>query len=170
MVSVSQKLQATGTIYLGFSAGGLAALVASNLDPNTRAYFGLDMVDHRSLGKLTAPQLSIPLYGLLADPSSCNAGNNGLDVYANASRAFLIKIANATHCHFEFPMDSKCAIMCGRGEKRYSRQEIQQTILGLTTAFLLWQTGIDPSAASWWSVDRPNFQSMVEAGYIIPVK
>ena len=170
MVAVSQNFQATGTIYMGFSAGGLAALVASNLDYNTQAYFGLDMVDHRGLGKSTAPQLNLPLFGLLADPSSCNAGNNGLDVYASASQAFVLKIADATHCHFELPMDSKCAIMCGRGEKRLSRQEIQQTILGLTTAFLLWQTDIDPSAASWWSVDRHNFQSMAEAGYIIPME
>jgi hypothetical protein len=71
---------------------------------------------------------------------------------------------------FEMPMDSKCAVMCGRGEKRYSRQEIQHTILGLTTAYLLWQTGIDPSAASWWSVDSPNFQSLAEAGYITPIE
>lgn len=53
--------------------------------------------------------------------------------------------------------------------KRYSRQEIQHTILGLTTAYLLWQTGIDPAAASWWSVDSPDFQSLAEAGYITPI-
>ena len=170
MMAVSQELRAGGTIYLGFSAGGLAALTASNLDPATRAYFGLDMVDHRGLGKLTAPQLTIPLYGLLADPSPCNAGNNALDVYASASRPFLLKIADATHCHFEWPMDWKCAIVCGRGEKQYSRQEIQRAILGLTTAFLLWQTGIDPSAATWWSVDSHNFKTMAEAGYIIPIE
>ncbi len=170
MVSVSQQFQAAGTIYLGFSAGGLAALVASKIDPGTQAYFGLDLVDHRNLGETTAPQLSLPLYGLLAAPSACNADGNGLDVYAEASRSVIIKVTDATHCHFEIPIDAKCSLICGRGEKRYSRQEIQQTILGLTTAFLLWQTGIDPTASNWWSVDGHNFKAMVEAGYIIPVE
>jgi dienelactone hydrolase len=170
MVAVSQKLKSSGSIYLGFSAGGLAALVASNLDSGARAYFGLDMVDHRNLGQLIAPQLKIPLYGLLADPSSCNADCNALQVYAKASQAFILKIVDATHCHFELPLDTKCTIICGKGEKRNSRKEIQRTILGLTTAFLLWQTGVDPSGASWWAAEGHNFQSLVEAGYIVLLK
>jgi hypothetical protein len=166
MVAVSQDLRTAKAIYMGFSAGGLAALAASNLDVDTQAFFGLDMVDNLSLGKQIALQIKIPLYGLIADPSACNADNNGLGVYAIASRAFILKVEDATHCHFEFPLDAKCTIVCGRGEKRYSRQEIQQTILGLTTAFVLWQTGIDPSAASWWSVDSGNHKSLIKAGYI----
>ncbi len=170
MVAVSQQFQASGTIYLGFSAGGLAALVASKIDPGTRAYFGLDMVDHQNLGELTAPQLRLPLYGLLAAPSACNANSNGLDVYAEASRSVIIKVTDATHCHFEIPIDAKCSLICGGGEKRFSRQEIQRTILGLTTAFLLWQTDVDPFGASWWSAEGHNFRTLSEAGYIMPIE
>jgi hypothetical protein len=155
---------------MGFSAGGLAALAASNLDADTQAFFGLDMVDNQRLGQQIAPQINIPLYGLIADPSACNADNNGLDVYAITSQAFILKVEDATHCHFEFPLDAKCAFVCGRGEKRYSRREIQQTILGLATAYVLWQAGIDPSAASWWSVGADNHNSLRKAGYITRIK
>jgi dienelactone hydrolase len=166
MVAVSKKLGAVKSIYAGFSAGALAALVASDLDTSTQAFFGLDMVDNQSLGKQLAPKLRIPVYGLIADPSSCNAGNNGLDVYAAINEASVLKIEDATHCHFEFPFDSKCALVCGGGEKRYGRVEIQRTILSLTTALLLWQTGIETPAKSWWSPGSPNYKALIKAGYI----
>ena len=66
---MSQKLSAAKIIYTGFSAGGLAALVASSLDDHTVACFGLDMVDNQTLGLKIAPELTIPFYGLMAGPS-----------------------------------------------------------------------------------------------------
>jgi hypothetical protein len=166
MVAVSRKLHAGKVIYTGFSAGGLAAMVAANLDKNTLAFFGLDMVDNQGLGKKTAPILKIPFYGLVAAPSACNANNNGLDLYAGALQSNVIKVADSSHCHFEFPVDGKCAFVCGKGEKRFSREVIQQTILGLTTAFLLWQTGIDTNGESWWSDSEQNYKALIDAGYI----
>jgi hypothetical protein len=166
MVALSQKLSAAKIIYTGFSAGGLAALVASSLDDHTVACFGLDMVDNQTLGLKIAPELTIPFYGLMAGPSVCNAENNGLKVYAAAPQAHLLKVVDATHCHFEFPFDGKCSFICGKGEKRVSRQEIQETILGLTTAFVLWQFGIEPNARTWWSEVSRNYETLVSVGYI----
>jgi hypothetical protein len=166
MVAVSQKLYADKVIYMGFSAGGLAAMVAANLDKNTRALFGLDMVDHLELGKKIAPDLVVPFFGLIAAPSACNANNNGLVLYALAPHSNVIKVEDTSHCHFEFPVDGKCSFVCGKGENRFSRQTIQQTIVGLTTAFLLWQTGIDANGETWWFDSQPNYKAFRGAGYI----
>ena len=166
MVAVAQKIRTSKVIYVGFSAGGLAAIIATNLDNNTMALFGLDMVDNKGSGKKIAPVLAVPFYGLIAAPSSCNANNNGLDSYALAPHSKVIKVEDASHCHFEFPMDGKCSFVCGKGERRFSRELIQQTIVGLTTAFLLWQTGIDTNGETWWSDRQPNYNTLRDAGYI----
>ena len=166
MVAVSRKLHAGKVIYTGFSAGGLAAMVAVNLDKNTLAFFGLDMVDNQGLGKKIAPKLVVPFYGLFAAPSACNANNNGLDSYALVPHSNVIKVEDSSHCHFEFPVDGKCSFVCGKGEIRFSRDMIQQTILGLTTAFLLWQTGMDTNGETWWHDSKQNHKTLIDAGYI----
>jgi len=166
MVAVAQKVHAGKVIYVGFSAGGLAAILATHLDHNTLAFFGLDMVDNKGLGREKAPNVMVPMYGLIAAPSACNAKNNGLYIYALASQSKVIEVMDSSHCHFEFPVDGKCSLVCGRGEKRLSREIIQQTILGLTTAFLLWQSGIDPNGETWWSEMQLNYVSLREAGYV----
>ena len=166
MVAVSKKLNVSKVIYTGFSAGGLAAMVASNLDKNTLALFGLDMVDNQGLGKKIAADLDVPFYGLIAAPSACNADNNGLESYTVAKHTNVIEVEDASHCHFEFPVDGKCTLVCGKGEKRFKRKIIQQTILALTTAFLLWQSGIDPDGVTWWFDRGLNYRIMMDAGYI----
>ena len=166
MVAVSRKLHAGKVIYVGFSAGGLAAILATHLDHNTMAFLGLDMVDNKGSGKEKAPNLAVPMYGLIAAPSACNANNNGLELYTLASQSKVIEVMDSSHCHFEFPVDGKCSLVCGRGEKNLSREIIQQTILGLTTAFLLWQSGIDPNGETWWSERRLNYVLLREAGYL----
>ena len=166
LVAVSRKLHTGKVIYTGFSAGGLAAMVAAHIDKHTLAYLGLDMVDHKGLGKKIAPNQTIPLFGLFAAPSACNANNNGLDSYIIAPHSKVIKVLDSSHCHFEFPIDGKCLFVCGKGEMRFSREVIQQTILGLTTAFLMWQTGLDANGETWWSDSKQNHQTLVDAGYI----
>ena len=166
MVAVARSLHPGKNIYMGFSAGGLAAMVAADLDKNTLAFFGLDMVDNQGLGEKLAPNLGFPFYGLIAAPSVCNAQNNGMSAYALAPNAFVIIIEDSSHCHFEFPVDTKCSIVCGRGEEKFSTDIIQQTILGLTTAFLLWQAGIDANGETWWSDSQQNYKILRDAGYL----
>lgn len=166
MVAVTQKIPVESVIYTGFSAGGLAAMVAADLDNNALAYFGLDLVDNKGLGSKMAPGLTIPFYGLIAAPSSCNAHNNGLDAYAQAPHSKVIKVEDTSHCHFELPVDGKCSLVCGKGERQFSRGTLQETIFGLTTAFLLWQSGLDTRGQTWWFDDQPNYVALRDAGYI----
>ena len=167
MVAAARHLEAGKTIYTGFSAGGLAALVAADLDKDAIAFLGLDMVDNQGLGKKTAPNIKIASYGLIAAPSACNAENNGLNLYESAPKSFVVKVEDSSHCHFEFPIDRKCSFICGRGEVKFSTTVIQQTILGLTTAFLLWQSGIDTKGRTWWADDYQNYKLLRDAGHII---
>jgi len=88
-----------------------------------------------------------------------------LDSYALAPHSNVIKIEDTSHCHFEYPVDGKCIFVCGQGEKRFSRTIIQQTIVGLTTAFLLWQTGLDTNGETWWSDSQLNYKTFRGAGY-----
>ncbi|MGD9290110.1 MAG: hypothetical protein PVG74_20995 [Desulfobacterales bacterium] len=166
MVAVARRLGPQRTLYTGFSAGGLAALVAADLDKNAIAFFGLDMVDNQGLGKKTAPKLKIASYGLIAAPSACNAENNALKIYEQALDSFAVEVEDSSHCHFEIPVDRKCSLVCGRGETQFSTQVIQQTILGLSTAFMLWQTGIDTNGKTWWADDYQNYKLLRDAGYI----
>jgi len=166
MVAISEKLALERTIYSGFSAGGLAALIAAARDPGTVAYLGLDMVDNGRVGETLAPRVQIPLYGLIVEPAACNARNNGLQAYARAERAVVVKVVDASHCHFEFPMDRKCTLVCASGEARFGRQEIQGVILGLVTSFFRWQGGIDRQAREWWVEDGQNYRALVARGHV----
>jgi hypothetical protein len=150
MVALAHHLGARQVIYSGFSAGGLSALLAAAADPAAIGYLGLDMVDDGT-GAMAAAGLRFPLHGLVAPPSACNAHGNGLKVFAaSAKPSRVVQVADASHCHFEFPMDGRCWLICGKGGQRRSRADIQTSILSLATASLLWQTGADPSAKSVW--------------------
>ena len=166
MVAVARKLNAARGLYTGFSAGGLAALTAAANDVQTIALFGLDLVDNKILGKKLVPELAVPFFGLIAAASICNADRNGLKIYNAISDSKVIEVEDATHCHFEFPFDAKCSLVCGKGEKRFKREIIQKAILGFTTAFLLWQSGIDARGEAWWSEGSDEIKILTQAGYI----
>jgi len=148
---LARHLNAKRVIYAGFSAGGLSALLAAASDPAAIGYLGLDTVDDGS-GAKAAANLPFGIWALVSSPSACNAKGNALQVYAAAKvPARVMLVTDASHCHFEFPMDRMCALLCGKGEQRNSRQEIQSSILGLATASVLCQAGMATDARSWWS-------------------
>ena len=134
MAQLARRLGARDVVYAGFSAGGLAALMAASIDRDAIGVFAMDIVDRDGLGRQLASGLSIPIAGLFADPSSCNAHNNGLAIYAAASDARVRRFSGATHCDFETPTDTLCELLCeprGRspGEAVSIRQAIAQVAL-----------------------------------------
>ena len=100
----------------------------------------------------------IILFGLVCTGCVSNSSNPVVED--------VIEVEDTSHCHFEFPVDGKCSFVCGKGENRFSREMIQQTIVGLTTAFLLWQTGIDTHGETWWTDSQLNYTTLRKAGYI----
>jgi pimeloyl-ACP methyl ester carboxylesterase len=158
MAALAHHLRYEQAIYAGFSAGGLAAIIAGSFDKGTVAIFGLDPVDWRGRGTELAPKLTAPVYGLIGEPSPLNAWNNGTTIYRNAPDSRLLKIREADHCMFEFPADPLCRLVGGKKPKHLARFQIKETILALATAFMLWQTGLVDEALTWWQVGQNNYE------------
>jgi pimeloyl-ACP methyl ester carboxylesterase len=140
---------AGGVLYAGFSAGGLAALLAAVSDPGAVGLLALDAVDSGGGGRpdpgraglaAGATRLAVPALFLAAEPSSCNATGNMLPVAARIASAEVVRIANATHCHFEDPYAPVCERLCGRVEPPETAEAIRAAIRGLATAWVLAQT------------------------------
>lgn len=112
MIRVARQAGVRRVVYAGFSAGGLAAVIAASLDADAIGVLAMDLVDRDRLGLEAARGLNLPLIGLVGEPSSCNAQNNGLEVYAAAPHAQVIRVEGASHCDFEAPTDGLCRLLC----------------------------------------------------------
>jgi pimeloyl-ACP methyl ester carboxylesterase len=127
-------------LYAGFSAGGLAALLAAADDPRTVAYLGLDAVDSGGLAARAAA-LAAPALFLLAEAGACNAESNMAPVAGAIAAARSVRIPYATHCHFEDPYAPLCERLCGRVEPSEAADAIRATIRSLATAWVLEHAG-----------------------------
>ena len=129
-----------GVLYAGFSAGGLAALLAAADDPAAVALLGLDAVDSGGLAA-GAVDLAVPALFLAAEPSACNADGNLLPTAERIAAASVVRIPNATHCHFEHPYAPACERLCGRVEPPEAADAIRATIRALATGWVLAYAG-----------------------------
>ncbi|NCA69061.1 MAG: alpha/beta hydrolase [Sphingobacteriia bacterium] len=143
MIRVADVVSARHIVYAGFSAGGLAALVAGRNDQRTVGVLVLDLVDARRLGERMVSGLDRPLIGIMGDPSPCNAQSNGLTVLSMADRARVERVEGAGHCDFESPTDWLCRAVCKQepvssAERRRAIMakavRATQSLLGLTLA------------------------------------
>jgi dienelactone hydrolase len=112
MLALARHLGAKRVVYAGFSAGGLAALLAGRADANSIGILTLDLVDAGGLGLGAARQLDKPLVALVGQPTNCNANGNAARVYATTTQARVASIAGAGHCDFESPTDGLCKLVC----------------------------------------------------------
>jgi dienelactone hydrolase len=102
------------TVLIGFSAGGLASLLAAARTPGITGWIGLDPVDRAGEGLHVAARVSAPAVILRAAPHSCNAWAN-----SHSWGSFLprlqrdVLVEAATHCDFENPGDPVCSAACG---------------------------------------------------------
>lgn len=151
-------------VYVGHSAGGLGTFLAASQDSLAIAHLGLDLVDNADLAVTAADPLAIPAYGLIGEPDACNEDNNALDVYAAVQGGVLVRVLGADHCDFESPTDWGCTTFCGDGGA--DDDLVHGTILGLSTAFVLWQSGEAPEAEQWWTAGYPYYDSLVDGGLI----
>ncbi len=123
-------------VYAGFSAGGLASLLAAAEDPRAAGMLGLDAVDSGDLAE-GALGLAVPALFLAGDPSSCNAQGNLLPVAARLSDARVLAVPYATHGDFELPYDPLVDRLCGRAEPPERREALRATIRGVAIGWLL---------------------------------
>jgi dienelactone hydrolase len=149
LVTLADHFQPQSVIYGGFSAGGLAALVAASQDPRTVAFLGLDPVDWKNIATRYLPQRQFTACALFGEPTSCNAQNNLLAPLVGRPHTRLFKITGASHCHFEDPSDLGCRAVCRTGSKQFSETESRAAIRTLATAWLLEQCGLSPASTPW---------------------
>jgi len=160
-------------IYAGHSSGAMRAIASAVYDSNAIAILGLDLTDgayEQTGGDFLAlsnvPSLSIPLWGLLAEPTDCNAYGNGLDVYYESNHGNAISITEADHCDFESPTDFLCTFLCQGSNDLYSEDEINDVILNLSTSYLLHHSGIEIDATSMWMPGSDYYEDLISDGAI----
>jgi hypothetical protein len=104
-------------VFVGFSRGGLVALLAAAATRDTAGWVGLDPVDRGGLGARTAARLDLPAFALRAPPSACNAmGNADAMLRALPTLRRDEIVSGATHCDFESPTDWVCSRACGAAD------------------------------------------------------
>lgn len=123
-------------VYAGFSAGGLASLLAAADDPRAVGVLGLDPVDSGGLAA-GATDLATPALFLFGDPSSCNAQGNLRPTAEALPDARVVPLGYATHGDFELPHDPLVDRLCGRAEPAAFRDALRAAIRGLAIGWLL---------------------------------
>ena len=139
MIALRNHLGAASVIYVGHSAGGLAALLAAANDPAARGMVLLDPVDFARLGRDAAARNRVPGIALLAEPGACNLRSNMRGALARMPSVQTISIAAATHCDFEWPPDALCRAVCdlggpGRDRRIASEQQIRSLAIDFIEA------------------------------------
>ncbi len=101
-------------VMVGFSAGGLAALLASG-SAGVVGYVGLDPFDRPGhVGRDFARTLPVPAALLRGPPSACNAFSVAAPWAQALPRIEVDHVfESATHCDFEDPSDGLCRLVCG---------------------------------------------------------
>ncbi|MFW5689449.1 MAG: hypothetical protein ACOC1U_07750 [Spirochaetota bacterium] len=147
LVALAEHLRPgrTPVLYGGFSAGGLAALLAASTDERAIGFLGLDPVDS---GELTATvdSLAMPALFLYGAPGACNAQSNMLPLMPPAQPRIALRIPYASHCSFENPYDEGCEFLCGGVEPEEQAAQVRETIHALATAWIEAQLGTSPDS------------------------
>lgn len=154
-------------IFSGYSAGGLSAVVAAASSSDAIGLLGLDATDGGfNDNSVYASGLTIPVMGIAGEPSLCNSENNGVDLYKNAANNMMVRVTEADHCDFEAPTDMGCEALCQGTNNQFSNEEINNSILSLSTAALFWISTQDPEAAKWWTSGGEAYESLLSSGKI----
>ena len=148
----------TEVVYVGHSAGGLAAIIAASQDENAIGVLGLDATDTQGapgvpdfIGQGYAGNVTCPSFSVMGEPSSCNADNNGLSLFRMMDDYQVIQVTSADHCDFENPTDFLCEVNCESSTVEYSDEEIRPVIITLGTAAIMSITGISSDGHRVWS-------------------
>jgi pimeloyl-ACP methyl ester carboxylesterase len=141
-------------VYVGVSAGGLAALFASSQDAEgTRGLLMLDPTNAGGQARSAAARVRAPVAALIAKPQICNAWRNIDPALETLRDATIVRVDKASHCDFEWPTDRFCRIACisTGSDERHRRAESHIRRVGL--AFVQAIAANDPDALSRWKAD-----------------
>ncbi len=150
-------------VYAGHSAGGLAAMIAASQDDNALGVLGLDATDTQDIpgvrnfiGRDYAGNISVQTYGIIGEPSTCNANNNGLELYRMIERKRVIKVTGSDHCDYESPTNFGCTSNCENRETEFLDEDIRPVIIALGTAAIMSLTSLSSDGDIIWSTQGLN--------------
>jgi len=150
-------------VYAGHSAGGLAAIIAASQDNNALGVLGLDATDTQDvpgvrnfIGRDYAGNVSVPTFGIIGEPSTCNADNNGLELYRLIERKRVVKVTSSDHCDYESPTNFGCTSNCENRETEFLDDDIRPVITALGTAAVMSLTGLSSDGDIIWSAQGLN--------------
>jgi dienelactone hydrolase len=126
LVALRRRLGIESAVYVGVSAGGLAAMIAASLDPEaTRGVLLLDPTNAGGQARSAAARVRAPVAALIAKPQICNAWRNIDPALETLPDATIVRMDNASHCDFEWPTDTFCRVAClsTGGSDRHRRAE-----------------------------------------------
>jgi len=127
---------------------------------------GLDLVDAADAALESAPLLQVPLHGIFGEPYSCNSNGNGVPVVAAAASNGALRVTEADHCDFEWPTDVLCTALCNRANDRFDAETVRTLIRSLTTAYVLWQSGLDLAGERFWSPGSSPYDDLLAEGAV----
>ena len=173
VAELATTLGLSDVLYLGFSAGGLASLVAA-ANSNPLGVMTLDPVDDfGGTGSTLGGQVSSPVLGLIGEPSDCNSQNNSIGLLQTVGASGVFRVTDADHCDFEAPTNDLCENgvagfgACGNSSASISDESIRATIREMATAGLLWMSGNNSNGEDWWTGSEN--QSLQSQGLISPL-
>ena len=154
LVALRRRLGVEAAIYVGVSAGGLAAMIAASRDPDaTRGLLLLDPTNAGGQARSAAARVRAPVAALVAKPQICNAWRNIDPALETLPDATIVRIDSASHCDFEWPTNAFCRIACvsiGGGEcHRRAEARIRDVALSFVEAI----ASGSPEALSRWKGD-----------------
>jgi dienelactone hydrolase len=151
LVGVRRALERDGAIYVGVSAGGLAALIAAADDPSgTRGLLLLDPTNAGGKARSAAGRVHAPAAALVAPSQVCNAWRNIDRALETLSDATIVPIERASHCDFEWPSDRFCRIACLSTANDDERGRAQTRIRGIAVGFVRAVAEGVPAALAEW--------------------
>ncbi len=122
---------------MGFSAGGLAGLLAAADNPRVAIWVGLDPVDRSGLGAQAAPLIKCHAVVLTAEPSACNAHGNAQQIIDALPTCEQFKVTGAVHVDAEWPTTWLAEVVCGRSSDKRRSEFIRRATTALHTALSL---------------------------------
>ncbi len=168
IAALAASVAPDGAVYSGFSAGGLAAFVASTDDPQTVAFVGLDPVDNEDLANGLAGQADFPVVAAIGEPGMCNSNSNFVPTLLAIPQARAVRVVGANHFDFETEMcpdfDFACTICAPAGGPH------RELALGLSTAALVWVSGADANGEGWWTPGEVKYNEFLDEGRIVSIK
>jgi predicted dienelactone hydrolase len=128
-IGADRPLESLPVVLIGTSAGGLAALLATDRVPRLALWIGLDPVDAFGQSRAVARNLHVPAVVLRAPNGACNVGGSARRIAAwLPKRRIERRIDGASHCDFEDTTNWRCESICGPADAARQSRIVEETV------------------------------------------